>query len=78
MTARQNTGGKRWMTPAQVIEEKLPSFTLWWLYQRLRAGDIRGSLIGRKWLIEESAIDEFLEAHSNTLARRRRQRSATG
>lgn len=71
----------KYLSPQQAAE-MLPRFTADWFYRALRAGKIRGSKVGGRWLIEESAVVEMIEAASNDPARseastrRRRRRAA--
>lgn len=56
----------RWLTPEQVAQDpRLPRFNADWVRKQLRAGKLRGSLTGNRWLVPEDAIDELLEAHTN-------------
>jgi hypothetical protein len=64
-----------YLTPDEATE-KLPRFNADWFRQQLRKGALRGSKVGGRWLIDESAIDEMVEAGSNS-TRRRRQRVVT-
>lgn len=71
----------KYLSPKQAAE-MLPAFQADWFYRQLRAGKIRGSKVGGRWFIEESAVVEMIEAASNDPARseastrRRRRRAA--
>lgn len=62
-----------YLTPEQA-SAKLPAFNADWYREQLRKGRLRGSKVGGRWLIEESAIDEMVEKGSNEAPRRRRRR----
>lgn len=64
----------RWLTPEQAADQ-LPVGNADWIRQQLRRGALRGSKIGGRWMVEESAIEEMVEAGSNSTTRRRRRRS---
>lgn len=64
-----------WITPERAAE-LLPFGNAAWVRMQLRAGRLRGSKIGGRWLVEEAAITEMVEAGTNSTARRRRRRSA--
>lgn len=56
----------RWLTPEQVAADpRLPRFNADWVRRQLRAGRLRGSLVGNRWLVPEGAVDELLEAQTN-------------
>lgn len=61
-----------WLTPQQAAA-RLPQFKPDWFRIQLRRGTLRGSKVGGRWLVAEDAIDEMVEAGSNS-TRRRRQR----
>lgn len=66
----------KWLTPEQVAEDpRVPLGNADWVRSQLRKGRLRGSLINRRWLIPEDALDEMLEA-ANNQPRRKRRRSA--
>ena len=66
----------KWLTPEQVAADpRLPRFNADWVRKQLRAGRLRGSLVGNRWLVPEDAVDELLEAGSNDTRRRRRRAS---
>lgn len=64
-----------YLTPEQAAE-RLPFGNADWVRMQLRAGRLRGSKISGRWVVEESAVDEMIEAGSNAQTRRRRKRSA--
>lgn len=64
-----------YMTPEQA-SKLLPFGNADWIRMQLRAGRLRGSKIAGRWMVEESAITEMVEAGSNAQGRRRRRRSA--
>lgn len=70
-----------YLTPEEAAV-KLPHFKAEWFRIQLRAGKLRGSKIGGRWVIEQSAVDELVQAGSNDPARseasnrRRRRRAA--
>lgn len=70
-----------YLTPVQA-SEALPHFEAEWFRVQLRAGKLRGSKVGGRWVIEKSAVDEMVQAASNDPARseastrRRRRRAA--
>lgn len=66
--------GAVYLTPEQAAE-MLPVGNAAWVRMQLRAGELRGSKIGGRWVVEASAIEELVEAKSNNPRRRRRQRS---
>lgn len=66
----------RWLTPEQVATDpRLPRFNADWVRRQLRAGRLRGSLVGNRWLVPADAIDELLEAQTNQ-PRGKKRRSA--
>lgn len=66
---------RRYLTPEQAAD-LLPYGNADWIRQQLRRGTLRGSKVGGRWMVEESAIDEMVEAGSNSTTRRRRRRAA--
>lgn len=64
----------RYLTPEQAAE-LLPFGNPDWIRAQLRAGRLRGSKIGGRWLIEPAAIDDMVAAGSNRPVRRRRRRT---
>lgn len=69
-----------YLSPEQAAEE-VPRFKAEWFREQLRAGKLRGSKVGGRWVIERSAIDEMVQAGSNVqdrteAAKRRRRRRA--
>lgn len=66
---------RRYLTPEQAAL-LLPYGNADWIRQQLRRGTLRGSKVGGRWMVEESAIDEMVEAGSNSTTRRRRRRAA--
>lgn len=68
----------RYLTPAQAAE-LLPFGNADWIRQQLRIGKLRGSKVSGRWLVEEAAIDEMVEAGTNstTRPRYRRRRAIT-
>jgi hypothetical protein len=66
----------RYITPKQAAEDpRLPIGTADWYRDQIKAGRLRGSKVGGRWLIDEDAIEEMVEAASNNPARRRRKRA---
>lgn len=66
----------KWLTPEQVAADpRLPRFNADWVRKQLRAGRLRGSLVGNRWLVPEDAIDDLLSAGSNDTRKRRRRAS---
>lgn len=63
-----------YLTPEQATA-LLPFGNADWIRKELRAGRLRGSKIGGRWMVDESAITEMVEAGSN-VPRRRRRRAA--
>lgn len=63
-----------YLSPEQAAD-RLPRFKAEWFRQQLRRGALRGSKVGGRWLIEESALTELVEAGSNDTRRRRRRAS---
>lgn len=63
-------------------EQVAPYFKADWYRRQLRAGTLRGSKVGGRWFVEESAIEELFETGSNrpkrteASTRRRRKRAA--
>jgi len=54
--------------------------TAWWIRRQCASGELRASYYGGSWNVDEMAIDEYLEAHSNaprTVAARRSPRRAS-
>lgn len=64
-----------YLTPEQAAA-KLPVGNADWWREQCRKGRVRGSKVGGRWLIEESAIDELVEAGSNSTRRRRKRVTA--
>lgn len=64
-----------YLTPEKAAE-RLPFGNADWVRQQLRAGRLRGSKVGGRWVVEESAITEMVDAGTNSTRRRRRQRAA--
>lgn len=70
-----------YLSPEQAAEA-FPHFKPEWFREQLRAGKLRGSKVGGRWIIERSAIDAMVQAGSNDPARgpastrRRRRRAA--
>lgn len=66
----------RWLTPEQVASDpRIPHFNADWVRKQLRAGRLRGSNVGNRWLIPEGALDELLASNSNDTRRRKRRAS---
>lgn len=64
----------RWLTPEQVAEDpRLPHFNADWVRAQLRKGKLRGSQVGRRWLIPEDAIEEMIAAADNQPRKKRRR-----
>lgn len=63
-----------YLTPEQAAE-LLPFGNADWVRMQLRAGRLRGSKVGGRWLVEESAVAEMVEAGTNSTRRRRRRAS---
>lgn len=59
-----------------------PYYKADWYRRQLRAGKIRGSKVGGRWFVEQSAIQELFDKGSNlpkrndAATRRRRRRAA--
>jgi excisionase family DNA binding protein len=64
-----------YLTPEQAAD-RLPIGNADWIRHQLRAGRLRGSKIGGRWLVEEQAIADMVAAGTNTPTRRRRRRAA--
>ena len=64
-----------YLTPEEAAG-RLPVGNADWIRMQLRAGRLRGSKIGGRWLVEEAAIQEMVEAGSNSTRRRRRRATA--
>lgn len=65
----------KYLTPEQAAD-KLPIGNADWIRNQLRRGKLRGSKVNGRWLVEESAIDEMVDAGSNSTRRRRQRRIA--
>lgn len=71
-----------YLTPEQAAAIEALPFEAEWFRVQLRAGKLRGSKVGGRWVIEKSAVDEMVQAASNDPARseastrRRRRRAA--
>jgi hypothetical protein len=46
-----------------------------WIRRQLRAGNLRGSKVSGRWLVEAAAIDDMVKAGTNSTTRRRRRRA---
>lgn len=64
-----------YLTPEKAAE-LLPFGNADWVRMQLRAGRLRGSKVAGRWLVEESAIKEMVEAGTNSTTRRRRRRAS--
>ena len=64
----------RYLTP-ELAAARLPFGNADWIRMQLRAGRLRGSKVGGRWLVEPAAIDEMVAAGSNQQVRRRRRRA---
>lgn len=64
-----------YLTPEKAAEI-LPFGNADWIRMQLRAGRLRGSKVAGRWLVEQSAITEMVEAGSNAQTRRRRRRAS--
>lgn len=63
-----------YITPEQAAADpRLPVGNADWYRIQLRAGKLRGSKVGGRWVIDEDAIEEMVEAGSNTPRRRRKR-----
>ena len=65
-----------YLTPEKAAE-RLPVGNADWIRMQLRAGRLRGSKVGGRWVVEETAIHEMVEAGSNSTTRRRRRRETS-
>lgn len=63
-----------YLTPEQAAE-RLPFGNADWIRMQLRAGRLAGSKVGGRWVVEESAIDDMVDAGTNVTRRRRRRAS---
>lgn len=63
----------KWLTPEEAAS-RLPVGNADWFREQLRKGSLRGSKVGGRWLVDETAIDEMVEAGSNATTRRRRRK----
>lgn len=63
-----------YLTPEQAAE-RLPFGNADWIRMQLRAGRLAGSKIGGRWVVEEAAIDDMVDAGTNVTRRRRRRAS---
>lgn len=64
----------QYLTP-ELAAERLPFGNADWIRQQLRDGKLRGSKVGGRWVVEETAIDEMVKAGTNSTTRRRRRRA---
>lgn len=62
----------KWLTPEEAAK-RLPVGNADWFREQLRRGNLRGSKVGGRWLVSEAAIDEMVEAGSNSTRRRRKR-----
>ena len=65
------------LTPEQTAERL--QVTPWFVRRELHAGRLRGSKVGNRWRVPETALDDYLTATSNvpeSPTRRRRRRHA--
>lgn len=65
---------QNYLTPEQAAE-LLPFGNPDWIRAQLRAGRLRGSKVGGRWLVEPAALEEMVSAGSNQQVRRRRRRT---
>lgn len=63
-----------YLSPEQAAA-RLPIGNADWVRQQLRAGRLRGSKLGGRWVVEEAALEDLVEAGTNS-TRRRRQRAS--
>jgi len=63
-----------YLTPEQAAD-MLPFGNADWVRQQLRAGNLRGSKLSGRWVVEAAAIDEMVAEGSNREGRRRRRRA---
>lgn len=61
-----------YLSPEQA-HEILPHFKPDWFRAQLRRGTLRGSKVGGRWMITREALDDLVEAGSNSTRRRRRR-----
>lgn len=64
-----------YLTPEQATT-RLPFGNADWIRAQLRTGRLRGSKVGGRWMVDESAIAEMVEAGTNVPRRRRRRAAA--
>lgn len=69
------TTDTKYLTPEEAAD-RLPVGNADWVRMQLRAGRLRGSKVGGRWVVEEAAIHEMVEAGSNSTRRRRRRETA--
>lgn len=63
-----------YLTPEEAAT-RLPFGNADWIRMQLRAGRLRGSKVSGRWVVEEDAIAEMVEAGTNVTRRRRRRAS---
>lgn len=63
-----------YLTPEEAAT-RLPFGNADWIRMQLRAGRLAGSKVGGRWVVEEDAIDEMVQAGTNVTRRRRRRAS---
>lgn len=59
---------------ADQAAELLPFGNGNWVRAQLRAGRLRGSKVGGRWLVEKAAVIEMVESGTNRVEGRRRKR----
>lgn len=65
-----------WITPQRAAELYPMLGNADWFRKQLRLGVLRGSKPGKGWVTTTAAVEDFVEGHSNTTARRRRRRAS--
>ena len=63
----------RLLTPEQAAD-LLPVGNADWIRRQLRAGVLRGSKLGGRWLVDEADVLDMVDAKANIEPRRRRRR----
>ena len=60
------------LSPEQAAQV-FPHFDAEWFRVQLRKGNLRGAKVGGRWFTSREALDEMVEAGSNSTRRRRRR-----